>query len=142
MPNPWLALAGVAALGLCAGAPALAQDTKNFPIVEFVDASAQPPMPPGLQLACIREAGGGAPSSKSCPVVKYRGVTTWAFSYADNRVSFALVSFGANGQILRNVEKPGARYLFDAISNEPTQTVMFVGQGGQRVTVPWSELGP
>ncbi len=142
MPKIRLAAASVLALGATALAPAHAQPATPMATIEFRPATSHPPLPQGLQLACIREAGNGAPPSDSCPVVKYQGVTTWAFSYADNRVSFALVSYDEHGQIVRNVEKPGARYLFDAISNEPTQSVMFVGQAGQRVTVPWSELGP
>jgi hypothetical protein len=138
MPRLWLAAVSAAALGLCAGSPAYAQSKAT---IDFVPATSHPPLPAGLQLACIREAGSGAPSSDTCPVVKYQGITTWAFSYADNRVSFALVSYDERGQVVRNVEKPGARYLFDAMSNEPSQTVMFVGQARRNVLVPWSELG-
>jgi len=135
----WLVAVSAVALGLCAGSPAYAQSNA---IVEFVPANSHPPMPAGLQLACIREAGSGAPPSDTCPVVKYQSITTWAFSYADNRVSFALVSYDERGQIVRNIEKPGARYVFDVMSNEPSQTVMFVGQARQNVIVPWSDLGP
>jgi hypothetical protein len=135
------ALLSIAALGWLALAPAHAQDTKNAPQVVFLPPSSHPPMPAGLQLACISQSGSGAPTSNTCPVVKYQGITTWAYSYSDNRVSFALVSYDAGNSIVRNVEKRGARYIFDALSSLPNQTVMFVGQAQQSVTVPWSELG-
>jgi len=129
-----------AALGLAAISPATAQ-TARAPQIEFVPTNKAPQAPQGLQLACIKDAGNGAPTSATCPVVKYQGVTTWAYSYADNRVSFALVSYDESGKIVRNVEKQGARYIFDALPSEPNKTVMFVGQAQGRVTVPWSELG-
>jgi len=129
-----------AALGLLAGSPASAQKVQS-PQVQFVPTKQAPQAPQGLQLACIKNAGNGAPTSDTCPVVKYQGVTTWAYSYADNRTSFALVSYDESGKLLRNVEKQGARYIFDATSSEANKTVMFVGQAQGRVTVPWSELG-
>ena len=38
-------------------------------------------------------------------------------------------------------DKPGTRYVFDALSSERTDTVIFVGQVERYVTVPWSALG-
>lgn len=137
----WPALAGAAAFGLAVVSPAAAQQPLNVPTIAYVPANSHPPLPPGLQLACIKDAGSGAPTSDTCPVVKYQGVNTWAFSFADNRSSFAIVSFDERGNLLRNVEKPGARYVFDAMTSMPNQTVTFVGQAANFVTVPWSELG-
>ena len=137
----WIVLAALFGLGLLIVTPATAQQPLNVPMVEYVPANSHPPLPPGLQLACIKDAGSGAPTSDTCPVVKYQGVVTWAFSFADNRSSFAIVSFDERGNLLRNVEKPGARYVFDAMTSLPNQTVTFVGQAANFVTVPWSERG-
>ena len=134
------ALLGLTALGLLAGAQA--QTPPNTAIIAFIPQDDHPPIPQDLQLVCMPTSGGGAPRSGTCPVVTYQGITTWAFSFADNRNSLALVSYDADNKVVRNVEKGGARYLFDAITSLPSQTVTFIGQAQKSVTVPWSELGP
>jgi hypothetical protein len=134
-------LLSIGALGVFALSSAHAQDQKNVAWVEYVLASNHPAMPVGLQLVCMPVSGSGAPDSPTCPVVRYQGITTWAYSFADNRTALALVSYDAHNNIVRNVQKNGARYLFNATSSEPNKTVTFVGQGDQWLTVPWSELG-
>ena len=136
-----VALLSLMALGTIAGAPARAQDHMNEAIVVFLPAASHPSMPAGLQLVCMQTSGDGAPASTTCPVVQYQGFTTWAYSYADNRNSLALVSYDGQNNVVRNVEKGGARYLFEAASSLSNRTVTFVGQSKQWVTVPWSELG-
>jgi hypothetical protein len=68
-------------------------------------------------------------------------MSTWAYSYIDNRVSIALVTYDGTGKAVRTVEKPGTRYVFDALTSARTDTVIFVGQAEQYVTVPWSAVG-
>ena len=139
--HPGRALLCLTALGLLAGAPAQAQTPPTQATIEFIPAASHPPAPAGLQLVCMPTSGNGAPASQTCPVVKYQGISTWAYSFTDNRNSLALVSYNAENKVVRNVEKGGARYLFDAITSLPNQTVTFVGQAQQTVTVPWSDLG-
>jgi hypothetical protein len=136
----YLLAAAIAALGTIATAwPAAAQSVAR---VVYVPAGSHPPMPAGLQQVCVRASNNGAPPSKTCPIVKYQGITTWAYSYIDNRLSLALVSYDADNNVIRFTEVPGARYVFEALSSDRTQTVMFVGQAMQHVTVPWSTVGP
>ena len=134
-------LLGAAALSLLAFAPAQAQNAPAAAMIEFVPSSSHPPAPAGLQLVCMSTSNNGAANSTTCPVVKYQGISTWAYSYNDNRNSLALVSYNAENKVVRNVEKGGTRYLFDAIASLPNQTVTFVGQAQKTVTVPWSDLG-
>jgi len=70
--------------------------------------------------------------------VKYQGITTWAYSFTDNRVSMALVSYDAQNKVMGNVTKDGARYVWNVISSGPNQTVMFEGQAKQRVSATWA----
>jgi hypothetical protein len=135
-------VAAIAALGMIVVAwPATAQHAQHPQIVYI--ASADAPQPPaGLQLVCVSVPNDGAPTAKTCPVVQYQGITTWPFSYADNRTSLALVSYDSSGNVIGTIEKPGARYAFDAESSDYTQTVLFVGQSQKFVTATWAELGP
>ena len=133
----WSGLAGATALGLLLVLPAHAQQAA--PVVEYMAPDGYS-RPAGMQLGCMANpVSGGA--SKTCPVVKYQGITTFAYSYNDNRMAFALVSYDAQKNIVRNVEHPGPRYIYNAVSSLPNQTVMFVGQSEMNAAVPWSDLG-
>ena len=135
-------VAAVAALGVAIAAwPAAAQHAVH-PQVVYIATGDAPQPPAGMQLVCVSVSNDGAPSSKTCPVVQYQGITTWPFSYADNRMSLALVSYNSAGSVVATVEKPGARYAFDAESSDYTETVVFVGQSLKYVTATWAELGP
>jgi hypothetical protein len=135
-------VAAIAALGMTVAAwPAAAQQPPR-PSVQFIAVGDHPPVPAGLQLVCVTVPDNGAPSSKTCPVVTYKGITTWAYSYTDNRTSLALVSYDSSNNVVANVEKPGARYIFDAESSDYTQTVIFFGQAKNYVTATWADLGP
>jgi hypothetical protein len=134
----------VAAIAALSTTVAVRDTAAQSPVatVEFVPANSNPPVPAGLKVVCLRSSDSGAAPSTTCPVVKYLGITTWAYSYTDNRVSLALVSYDASNKVIANVEKPGARYVFDALSSLHTKTVMFVGQAKQYVTTTWADLGP
>ena len=132
----------VAALGLAAISPATAQTPLHAPQVQFIPKGQAPQPPQGLQLGCVKISNNGAPTSDTCPVVKFQGVTTWIYSYNDNRMSFALVSYDESGKLLRTVEKQGARYIFDALPSERTNTVVLVGQAQKTVSLPWDAFGP
>jgi hypothetical protein len=136
-----LTVAALAALGLVFSASHAAAQTV-YATVEYVPANSNPPVPAGLKVTCLKSSDSGAAPSDTCPIVKYQGITTWAYSYIDNRVSLALVSYDSSNNVIANVEKPGARYVFEAASSIYTQTVLFVGQAKQYVTAPWAELGP
>jgi hypothetical protein len=134
-------LLAVAALGLLLVAPAAAQMKKSdAATVAYVPANSNPPVPAGLKVTCLKGPDVLAPS-KTCPVVKYQGITTWAYSFIDNRVSMALVSYDAQNKVVANVTKDGARYVWNVISSRANKTVMFEGQAKQRVNATWAELG-
>ncbi len=131
--------AAIAALGMTIAAwPAATQQA--VATVQYVPATDSPPVPAGLKVTCLKVPGSGAEAT-TCPIVKYQDVTTWAYSYIDNRVSLALVSYDRSNKVIANVEKPGARYIFTAESSDHTKTVIFFGQESQFVTATWAELG-
>lgn len=136
-------LLAAAAVGLLAVAPAAAQMNMNKPAaaeIVYVPATSKPPVPAGLKVTCLTGPD-VLTSSKTCPVVKYQGITTWAYAFIDNRVSMALVSYDAKNTVVRTVTHNGARYVWNALSSLPNQTVMFEGQANRRISVTWAELG-
>ncbi len=111
------------------------------PTVVAVPANSNPPVPAGLKVTCMVN-GSSLNSSPTCPVVKYMGITTWAYSFIDNRVSMAFVSYGPGNKVVRNVTMNGARYVWQMTSDTAAKTVTATGQSNQSVTAPWSQFGP
>jgi hypothetical protein len=130
----------VAAIGLLLVAPAAAQGKKDEAVVVYVPTNSNPPVPAGLKATCLQGPDVLTPS-KTCPVVKYQGITTWAYSFIDNRVPMALVSYDAQNKVVRNVTKDGARYVWTITSRARNKTVTFeVGHAKQSVSATWAEL--
>jgi tetratricopeptide (TPR) repeat protein len=149
MSNP-LSPAVHAALAACRAAGSVAVLARGLPIsavanpalqIVNVPANSSPPVPAGLKVTCMPDAKSLTPL-KTCPVIKYRGITTWVYSFVDNRVSFALVSYDAKHKIVRNVTKDGARYVWQITSDPSAETVTLSGQTNRSVTATWHDVGP
>jgi hypothetical protein len=132
------ALKLAAAMAVLTVAPALSADVAK---IDYVPRQPSPPnVPADMNVTCANTPEFTA-LARTCPVIRYQGMTTWVFSYKDNRWSMALVTYGPDNKIVRNVEHKGARYIVNAVSSPKTQMVTITGQGTKLVTVPWSELG-
>jgi hypothetical protein len=134
----------VSLAGACLLAASFAQaqtPNPNVATIEYVPANSGPQPPAGMNATCTPHPGTGA-QDKTCPVVRYKGITTWAYSFNDNRVALALVSYDGQNKIVRNVQKNGLRYVSNMVSSAKDQSVLFVGQSEGWVIVPWTQLGP
>jgi len=116
------------------------QAAPEHPTIAYVPRSSPPPVPADMNVTCANAPNFTALATK-CPIIRYQGMTTWVFSYKDNRWSMALVTYDQNNKIVRNVEHKGARYIVNAVSSPKTQTVTISGQDNKVIIVPWSELG-
>jgi hypothetical protein len=79
-------------------------------------------------------------SNGTCPVVKYKGLTTWAFSFVDNRMSFALVTYDANNNVVQNSTVDGSRYVWQITVDEVSRSATVWGQSTTKVTAPWAQF--
>jgi hypothetical protein len=130
----------IGASGLCAALGATsASQAQTPPQIATVPANSNPPVPAGLKVTCTPNPNTGAPSP-TCPVIQYGGVTTWAYSFIDNRVSYGIVSYDANGQVLKNVTRDGARYVYKMTVDPGAKTVSVWGQSDAKVDIAWSDL--
>lgn len=136
----YIMLVAVAALAALVGTSA-AEAQSNNAVIANVLANSSPTPPSGLKVTCLRDPN-TTQSATTCPVVKYKGLTTWAYSYIDNRVSLALVTYDGSGKIVRNVEQTGLRYVWNMTSGAKTQTVDIFGQSNAHAELPWSAFGP
>ncbi len=95
--------------------------------------SSHPSIPDGLTRTCYK-AGQPAPT---CPVVKWNGITYWAFSYIDNRFSLGIVGYrDTDGTVAINKELPGARYLETITVGE--DVVTFKGQNNAQAPMSFA----
>jgi hypothetical protein len=134
-------LAAITAVLLAAALNAPAQAASGAPQVTAVPLSASPPVPAGLKVTCMID-GEQLQTAATCPIVKYRGITTWAYSFIDNRVSLAIVSYDARNNVIRNVTLDGTRYVWQIGLAPGSGKVTFTGQSDTTVTVNLADLGP
>jgi hypothetical protein len=78
-------------------------------------------------------------SAPTCPALGVGGFTLWPMSYYDNRVSFGMVMYDPKWNVIAQVEKPGARYIYKITLNT-AGSVTFIGQANQAVTMTLDEI--
>ena len=74
-------------------------------------------------------------ASPTCPVILYKDVVTWAFSFIDNRMAFAFVSYDDQDRIVSMVTKDGTRYVWNIGNN-----LTVFGQANRSVTLTPDEV--
>ncbi len=99
------------------------------------------PVPDGLKVTALAGPNTLQPAP-SCPVLAVGGFTLWPMSYYDNRVSFGMVMYGLNWNVVNQVEKKGARYVYKITLNGSGDngSVTFWGQADQSVTMTLDEI--
>jgi hypothetical protein len=135
-----LLIAAGVACALGATGAAQAQAVPTTPQIKYDPITAPPPIPAGLKVACTKVPDDGYQGSNTCPVIYYGANKTWIYSFIDNRVSFALVTYNGSGQVVQNITRDGARYVFDATSSDSGQQITIIGQSKNFVTINWSDL--
>ncbi len=109
------------------------------PIVELVAATAPSAVPAGLTTVCMRGPD-TLESSPTCPVIRWLGRTYWAYSHADNRLAMTLVAYDQAGNVVKQLEKQGARYVWQITVNNSARTVTIAGQASNSISMTWEEL--
>jgi hypothetical protein len=98
-------------------------------------------IPDGLKVTALQGPNVLQPPP-ACPVLAIGGFTLWPFSYIDNRVSFGMVMYNLNWDVLHLVEKKGARYVYKITTTGTgsSGSVTFWGQADQSVTMSLDEI--
>ena len=113
---------------------------KNTFLIVQVSAKSHPTIPSGLKITCLSRPD-ALQSSSTCPIVQSGGYTYWSYSYIDNRESMAIVAYDSAGNVVKQWNKDGARYIVEIISDPITNKVIFVGQSSRKIIMTWDELG-
>jgi len=99
------------------------------------------PIPQGMKVTAL-QGPDTLQSANPGPVLGVGGFTLWPMSYIDNRVSFGMVMYDLNWNVVNQVEKPGARYVYQITPSGKTGdgSVTFSGQANQSVTMSLDEI--
>ena len=99
------------------------------------------PIPEGMKVTAL-QGPDTLQSANPGPVLGVGGFTLWPMSYIDNRVSFGMVMYDVKWNVVKTVEKKGARYICQiTTSGEGDQgSVTFSGQANQSVTMSLDEI--
>ncbi|MDM8566398.1 hypothetical protein QUF74_12215 [Candidatus Halobeggiatoa sp. HSG11] len=105
------------------------------PVAETLPKTKAPSPPDSLKVTCQYAA-----DSSLCPIVTWNGYTYWAYSYRDNRGSLNISAYDCKGNLAKQWEKSGTRYIRNIIVDDNAETVSFVGQSPNPIVMKWSEL--
>lgn len=137
-----LAVIVVTALS-AAQALAAADGAADAPVVVKELATHAPPSFPicGSIAAAVCSADSrGYPLSKTCDVVKYRGLTYWPLSFKDNRYGIIVAGYGETGPRVKTVGAAGTRYVWNVTVDGTQKTVTFFGQADSKASLRWEQL--
>jgi hypothetical protein len=97
-------------------------------------------IPEGMKVTFLSGPNGGPVPSG--PVLAVGGFTLWPMSYMDNRMSFGMVMYDLNWNVVNTLEKKGARYVYNITKTGSggTGSATFVGQSDQSVTMTIDEI--
>jgi hypothetical protein len=115
--------------------------SSGVPLIETVNVNTHPPIPEELKEGFMIGPD-SLDSSTTTNVIKFNGLTYWAYSYDDNRLSLGIVAYDSSNNIIKQWEKSGARYLWKITVDSKSQTVVFHGQDSNTIVVKWSDLVP
>jgi hypothetical protein len=129
----------IGASALCAILAPVASWAQSTPTIILIPANGAPPPPAGMKVTCL-VGPNSLQSSPTCPVIQYQGLYTWAFSFLDNRVSYGIVTFDGQANLIKNTTRDGARYVYKMTVDPAAKTVSVWGQGDAKVDVAWADL--
>ena len=117
----------------------LVSEATDQPFVEKIAQAEVAEIPEGLKLSCF-DAGDSFSSDGTCPVLKWKGFSYWAFSHVDNRLGMTLVAFNEANEIVEQWEKTGARYLWSIEIDKVEEKITLFGQGDLSIIFNWNEI--
>ena len=111
----------------------------NVPVIRIVPTESHPPVPSELE---VNPATGPAASDfdPESQVLTLGDYTYWATDYADHRLSMCLRAFDVSGQIVKQIEKPGARRIWKMTLDQENQAVTCHGESDRTITATLAEL--
>lgn len=115
------------------------RELETPPLAGTAPTESHPAIPDGLKTACLADPGSLQPCS-TYPVLFWNQLTYWPYSFIDNREALAICAYDPAGNLVKRVDRDGARYIYQINVDEQAQTVSFVGQAGASISVSFNDL--
>jgi multidrug resistance efflux pump len=114
-------------------------DGSDVPVIRIVPTASHPPVPSGLKVSPIPGPDdlGLAPD---CPVLAWGNYTYWAVDHVDNRVAMSILAFDPYDRIVKQIEKQGARYIWQMTLDQTNETLTCYGQANNTIKVALAEI--
>ncbi|KAI1784865.1 hypothetical protein LXA43DRAFT_175500 [Ganoderma leucocontextum] len=114
----------------------------TVPRITTLDASLLPTTtaPDGWKFDNITDPDGTTPDFAHYPVLLFGPYTYTVLSKDDNDYDMLIVAWDMQRNLVKQWEKPGARYIWQISFDANTQTVTFTGEGSVSVTATLDEL--
>ncbi|WP_234993048.1 MULTISPECIES: InlB B-repeat-containing protein [unclassified Paenibacillus] len=110
-------------------------------VLSTVALSAAEPMIAAATTRVTPPSGGTTTGCMSaCPIIQWGEYSYRAYSYWDNRLALNIVAYDSSGNMVRQWEKGGARYLSQITMDSAARTFTFWGQDNMTITIGWEEL--
>lgn len=110
------------------------------PRITTLDASRLPTPPGGWKFANLVNPSKPDSNLSHYPVLLFGSYTYTALSSAKDDNRMKIVAWDRNRNLVKELEKPGARYLWNITFNAGNQTVTFTGQSNQSIQATLDEL--
>lgn len=111
----------------------------NLPVIHVVPTASHPPLPPEFKIDPATGPAAADLASES-QVLTLGNYTYWAADYVDDRPSICLLAFDADAQLVKQLEKPGARRTWQMTLDSERQAVIIHGAADHTVTATLAEL--
>jgi hypothetical protein len=114
-------------------------DTSDVPVIRIVPTASHPPVPSDLKVSPM-PGPNELSLSPDCPVLAWGDYTYWALDHVDNRVAMSILGFDASNRIVKQIEKQGARYIWQMTLDQTNETLTCFGQADNTITVSLAEI--
>ena len=114
-------------------------DTSDVPVIRIVPTASHPPVPSDLKVTPM-PGPNDLSVAPDCPVLAWGNYTYWAVDHVDNRVAMSILGFDAYNRIVKQIEKQGARYIWQMTLDQSNETLTCYGQANNKITVALSEI--
>jgi hypothetical protein len=114
-------------------------DTADVPVIRIVPTASHPPVPSDLKVSPM-PGPNELSVAPDCPVLDWGDYTYWAVDHVDNRVAMSILGYDTSNRIVKQIEKQGARYIWQMTLDQTNETLTCYGQANNTITVALSEI--
>ena len=111
----------------------------DVPVVQSVPVNGHPPIPGGMKMDAFF-SGSNLNVAPNTSVLRWGTHTYWVADYVDNRLAMCVLAYDENNQLVKQIPKNGARYMWRMVYDPANQNVICTGQSDLALKFGLSEL--